>query len=88
MIRIFLAATLVLAVMIVVKDGRVLRRAGVTGSCVSAAVAPDGSETKACRPGKLEGRPDLSGQGCTALTIAGRWEYWSCPAAIARDPRA
>ncbi len=81
--RIFVVAALVIAAMLVVKDGRVLRDAGLTGSC--AAVAPPSGQTgvwKACKAGKLDGRPDLSRQGCTPRGIAGRIEYWRCPATI------
>ena len=89
MFRIFLAAALVVALMIAIKDGRVLRSAGLTGSCTTAGpLGADGTVTKACRPGKLQGRPDLSRQGCTGAGLAGSWEYWRCPAAVERDPRA
>ncbi len=83
MFRIFLAAVVIVAVMIAVKDGRLFRDAGLTGWC--SAVAPPAGQSgtwKACRKGRLEGRPDLSRQGCTAQGIAGKVEYWRCPAEI------
>jgi hypothetical protein len=81
--RIVFIATLVLALMIAVKDGRVLSRTGLTGSCAVAQVATDGSTVQACRPGKLEGRPDLTRQGCKDAGRNGTYEYWRCPASVA-----
>jgi len=89
MLRIFLAAALVFAVMVSVKDGRILRNAGLTGSC-TAVRAPvpasaAGEEWRACKPGKLEGRPDLKRDSCTAQGVTGKVEYWLCPAPVQGD---
>ena len=78
--RVVAVAVCILAVMIAIKDGRVLRTTGLTGSCSAVQTRTDGSELEACRAGKLEGRPDLSGRGCTSLGIRGTLEYWRCPA--------
>jgi hypothetical protein len=34
------------------------------------------------RPGKLEGAPDLTRQGCKSMKVVGKREYWRCPASI------
>ena len=83
MLRIFFAAALILATMVAIKDGRVLREAGLTGSCTPI-VAPAGDDAvwEACRPGKLEGRPDLGRRSCVAQSRQGEIEYWRCPAAV------
>ena len=70
----------IFALMVVIKDGRVLRTAGVTGSCSVVQVFSDSSELTACRPGKLQGRPDLSRSGCRAVGSRAKVWYWSCPA--------
>lgn len=72
----------VVALMATIKDGRVLREAGLTGSCSVVVTRLDGSQLEACHPGKLEGRPDLTRQGCRDAGLAGRVQYWSCPAAV------
>lgn len=72
--------------MLAVKDGRILRTAGLTASCAVVQRAPDGAELDACRPGKLEGRPDLSRRGCTSAGLSGQSEYWRCPAPTASAP--
>ena len=81
--RMFLAATLVVAVMLAVKDGRILRDAGLKASCTNVP-APAGERGfwAACKKGRLDGRPDLSRQGCKAVTIRAKVEWWHCDAAL------
>jgi hypothetical protein len=78
---------LVLALMIVIKDGRVLRKMGLIGSCVTIATpsGQTGSWVK-CTSGKLQGAPDLSRHYCTSMQISGKVEYWRCPAPIQSGP--
>ena len=78
-----MAAVLVFALMLVIKDGRAMRDLGLTGVChaVAAPKGQDGAWT-ACDPGKLEGAPDLSRQGCKSVRVVGTREYWRCPAGI------
>lgn len=79
---IFVTAACILALMVAVKDGRVLRTSGLTGSCSALAPTASGALVEACKPGKLEGRPDLTKRACTSVGVNGRLEYWSCPAEI------
>ena len=84
--RIALAAAVIALAMGVVKDGRVLRAAGLTGSCSVVQVAPNGEQMEACSSGKLEGAPDLSRSGCTDAGLYQGRVYWRCPAPIASTP--
>jgi hypothetical protein len=68
----------IFALMLVIKDGRVLRKTGLTGSCAVVQSFPDSSAMVSCRGGKLEGRPNLSRRGCTSAEITRRVEYWRC----------
>jgi hypothetical protein len=80
---VIVAAALIVALMILIKDGRVLRKAGLTGGC--AAVATPAGQTgswERCTPGKLEGAPDLSRHGCLSAGTYGKDEFWKCPAPI------
>jgi hypothetical protein len=45
----------------------------------------DGEVIEACKPGKLEGRPDLSKRNCTSVASKDKIEYWRCPADLASD---
>jgi hypothetical protein len=80
--RIFAVAAVIIALMVAIKDGRLMRKAGLTASCSVVQTAPDGTQVEACRPGWLEGKHDLSRQGCTVTGSAGRDEYWRCPAPV------
>ena len=77
--RIITVAALVLALMAVVKDGRMLRSTGITGSCMALQTTADGVQLEACRPGKLAGAPSLADRGCTPAGTAGPLVYWRCP---------
>jgi hypothetical protein len=80
--RIVLTGLVVVALMVGVKDGRILRVAGLTGSCLVVQTTADGTQLEACKAGKLEGMPDLSGRGCTDVGAAVGREYWKCPAPL------
>jgi hypothetical protein len=87
MFRIFLVAVVIASGLFAVKDGRVLKRAGLTGSC-SAVATPRGQTGfwQACRPGRLEGQPDLSRRSCTAAGARGEIAYWRCPTRVESSP--
>ena len=84
---VLVVAALIVALMAAVKDGRVLRDAGLTGRC-SSVPTPRGETGawKACVEGRLQGAPDLTRHGCTSVTRIGRTEYWRCPAQIGSAP--
>jgi hypothetical protein len=84
--RVVVVAVLIFAVMLVVKDGRVLRDTGLTGACTAAQTLSDGTQLETCRAGKLAGRPDLSRQGCHDVGPSGADEVWRCPASVAAGP--
>lgn len=83
MFRTLVAAALIVAAMVVIKDGRALEETGLLSSC-EAVVAPTGQTGywEACRPGKLEGRPDLTRRSCVSQGVAREVEYWRCPSPI------
>ena len=80
-------AAIVLALMVVIKDGRVTRKLGLSGSCVSVATprGQTGNWVK-CTSGKLQGAPNLSRQSCSSVEAQGKIEYWRCPAPIQAGP--
>jgi hypothetical protein len=82
LIRVVIAAVLIFAVMVGIKDGRLTRQIGLAGSCRVVQTATDGSQWDACQSGRLAGRPDLSSKSCTSSGVRGSLEYWRCPAAV------
>ena len=81
--RILLTGLVLAALMGGIKDGRVLRVAGLTGSCTVVQTTVDGTQIEACRAGRLEGMPSLAGRGCTDMGLVVGREYWTCPAPVA-----
>lgn len=81
--KIVFVGMLVAAAMMWIKHGQVMQRLGLSGSCsvISTPVGQDG-EWRACKPGKLAGRPDLSLDSCESQTLVGKVEYWRCPASV------
>jgi hypothetical protein len=80
--RVIVVAVIVLAAMLLAKDGRLMRKADLTGSCRTVSTAADGSQVIACRDGKLEGAPTLTSHGCTASGQTGTLQYWRCSASV------
>lgn len=89
LLRIVVVTALIAAGMAGVKDGRVLDRSGLLGSCAAVA-APAGYDGawQACRPGKLEGNPDLRRKSCVSQGVVRGIEYWRCPSSIGSGARA
>ena len=86
MSRVFVAAAVILAAMILAKDRSILERTGLLSSCTAiAAPAGDFNFWEACKPGKLEGRPNLVRRSCQSMRVVGRVEYWRCPAPIGTE---
>jgi hypothetical protein len=79
----------IFALMAAIKDGRILRKAGLTGGCTAiAAPAGQTGSWERCVPGKLEGAPDLSKQDCVVAQTYRKTELWRCPAPIEAGPNA
>jgi hypothetical protein len=79
-------AVLVVGVMVAVKNDHILAKSGLTAVCTVAQTAADGTQIEACRPGKLQGMPDLSTNGCKNAGVNGTYTYWRCPAPVASQP--
>ena len=81
--RVFICAVALVAVMALVKDGRVMRDAGLFGSC-SVVKTPKGEPTswRVCRDGKLSGSPDLSRRSCRRWGTMNERVYGRCAASV------
>ena len=84
--RIVFVAVLIVAAMVAVKNGSVLRAAGMIGHCAVVQTSSDGQQWEACSSGKLEGAPDLSRNGCTSAGLFAGQIYWRCPAPVVSSP--
>ena len=71
------------ALLVTMKDGRALRDTGLIATCTSVSTpAGEAGYWEACRPGKLEGRPDLKRRSCEPVGLTAGVEYWRCPSPI------
>jgi hypothetical protein len=82
MLRIVAVGTVLIALLITVKDQRVLQRSHLVGFCSTVSQDKDGSEWRSCVPGRLSGRPGLILDSCTDVGRHGNAEVWNCPAAL------
>jgi hypothetical protein len=87
MFRVAVIVVLGVALMVTMKDGRALRDTGLLSSCTAvAAPAGDDGHWEACRPGKLEGRPNLKRNSCEPIGRSADIEYWRCPSPVESAP--
>jgi hypothetical protein len=86
MFRVTVAAAAIVVAMFLVKDRSILEHTGLLSSCTAVAAPPgDFNFWEACKPGKLEGRPNLVRRSCESMRVVGRVEYWRCPAPIGTE---
>ena len=87
MLRIVAVGAVLVALLVAIKDQRLLQRAHLVGYCSTVAQAEDGTEWRSCVPGKISGRPGLVLDACTDFGRYGRAEIWNCPAPVVDRPR-
>ena len=84
LLRILLVGVLAIGLMVVIRDGRVLRDAGLLSHC--SAVALDGkaadSNLLSCSKGRLDGWPDMTNQSCSLIAVRPKREFWRCAAPV------
>ena len=83
LVKILVVGVVVIGAMAAIRDGRVLRDAGLLSSCstISVRERSDGSMLS-CSKGRLDGFPDLTNKACTLISIHPTREYWRCEAPV------
>lgn len=83
LLKILLIGALAVGAMAVIKQGTVLRDAGLLSSCKVATLNGKYDPTvMSCSKGRLDGYPDLTDKSCTLTTVRGKQEYWRCEVPI------
>jgi hypothetical protein len=83
LLKIILVGALAIGVMAAIKDGRVLKDAGLLSSCTAATATGKSDLTvMSCTRGRIDGWPDLTSKSCTLISARGDNEYWRCPAPV------
>jgi hypothetical protein len=69
--------------MAAIRDGRVLRDAGLLSRCNAVNIngKPDPS-VLSCSKGRLDGWPDMTNQSCDLIAVHPNREYWRCQAPV------
>jgi hypothetical protein len=81
LLKIFLVGALLIGVMAAIKDGRVLKDAGLLSSCTATPAKSD-QTLMTCSKGRLDGWPDLTNKSCTLISLGRHHEYWRCLAPV------
>ena len=69
--------------MAAIRDGRVLRDAGLLSSCNTITVNGQTDPTLlSCSKGRLDGFPDLTNKSCNLISVHPSREYWRCDAPV------
>jgi hypothetical protein len=83
LLKIILVGALLIGVMAAIKDGRVLKDAGLLSNCSALAASGKSDETVMnCSKGRIDGWPDLTNKSCTLISTRRSHEYWRCLAPV------
>ena len=83
LLKILVAGALLIGVMAAVKDGRILRDAGLLSHCNAVTVHGQADPTVlSCSKGRLDGWPDMTPKSCNLIAVHPDHEFWRCQAPI------
>jgi hypothetical protein len=83
LLKIIVVGALVIGVMVAIKDGRILRDAGLLSNCTTvSANGQDAPTLLRCTKGRLDGWPDETNNSCNLIAVHPSREYWRCAAPV------
>jgi hypothetical protein len=83
LLKILIVGALVIGAMAAVKQGSVLRDAGLLSSCGTVFVNGKQDTTlQSCSKGRLDGYPDLTDHSCSYAYQRANRQYWECAAPV------
>ena len=83
LVKILIVGVVLIGAMAAVKDGRVLRDAGLLSSCTAVAENSKSDPTLlSCSKGRLDGWPDMTNKSCNLISVHPKHEYWRCVAPV------
>jgi hypothetical protein len=83
LVKILIVGVVLIGLMAAIRDGRVLRDAGLLSTCTPVAVDGKSDPTLlSCSKGRLDGWPDMTNQSCTLISVHPKHEYWRCAAPV------
>ena len=83
LLKILIVGALAIGLMAAIRDGRVLRDAGLLSHCTPVVVnGAEDATLQQCSKGRLDGFPDLTNKSCTMIAQRPKREVWRCEAPI------
>lgn len=83
LLKIILVGALAIGLMAAIKDGRVLRDAGLLSTCSPMIVdGKSDASLLSCSKGRLDGWPNMTNQSCTLISSRPKHEFWRCAAPV------
>jgi hypothetical protein len=80
LLKILVVGVVLIGAMAAIRDGRVLRDAGLLSSCNPVNVRTENELS--CSKGRLDGFPDMSDKSCNLIGVTRNREYWRCEAPV------
>ena len=88
LLRILIVGALAIGLMAAIRDGRILRHAGLLSSCSPAVVNGRQDATlQSCSKGRLDGYPDLTNKSCVLVSARPNRQFWRCEAPLVSSQR-
>ena len=83
LLKIIVVGALLIGTMAAIRDGRVLKHAGLLSGCNTVTVNGKPEPTVlSCSKGRLDGWPDMTNQSCNLIAVHPSREYWRCQAPV------
>ena len=83
LLKILVVGAVLIGVMAAIRDGRLLKDAGLLSVCGPAIVNGKPDPTLlSCSKGRLDGFPDMTNKSCTLIATHPNREYWRCLAPV------
>jgi hypothetical protein len=82
LLKILFVGAVLIGVMAAIRDGRMLRDAGLLSSCAPVVANSNDPTLMKCSKGRLDGFPDLTDKSCSLISVRARHEYWRCAAPV------
>jgi hypothetical protein len=83
LLKILVVGAVLIGAMAAVRDGRVLRDAGLLSRCNAVPVSGKADpNVLSCSKGRLDGFPDMTNKSCALIAVHPKLEYWRCQAPV------
>jgi hypothetical protein len=83
LLKILVVGAVLIGGMAAIKQGTVLRDAGLLSSCSAVTVNGKADPTvMSCSKGKLDGFPNLTSKACTLTSLRANRQVWRCAAPV------